>query len=95
MFDLAALERPPAWCTPSSRRPRSTPGRCWLRAAGAEVWVKHENHTPTGAFKVRGGLTYMDRLQRERAGGAAASSPPPAATMARAWPLPARAPACR
>lgn len=33
---------------------------------GAETWVKHENHTPTGAFKVRGGLTYVDRLQRER-----------------------------
>lgn len=29
---------------------------------GAKVWVKHENHTPTGAFKVRGGLTYLDRL---------------------------------
>jgi threonine dehydratase len=29
---------------------------------GAEVWVKHENHTPIGAFKVRGGLTYMKRL---------------------------------
>jgi threonine dehydratase len=27
---------------------------------GAEVWVKHENHTPTGAFKVRGGLVYAD-----------------------------------
>lgn len=33
---------------------------------GAEVWVKHENHTPTGAFKVRGGLVYMERLKRER-----------------------------
>jgi threonine dehydratase len=31
-----------------------------------EVWVKHENHTPTGAFKVRGGLVYLDRLRRER-----------------------------
>jgi len=31
---------------------------------GCEVWVKHENHTPTGAFKVRGGLVYMDRLKR-------------------------------
>jgi threonine dehydratase len=31
---------------------------------GAEVWVKHENHTPIGAFKVRGGLTYIDRLKR-------------------------------
>jgi threonine dehydratase len=33
---------------------------------GAEVWVKHENQTPTGAFKVRGGLVYADRLLRER-----------------------------
>lgn len=33
---------------------------------GAEVFVKHENHTPTGAFKVRGGLTYLDWLKRER-----------------------------
>lgn len=32
--------------------------------AGAEVWVKHENHTPIGAFKVRGGITYMDALKR-------------------------------
>ena len=32
--------------------------------AGCEVWVKHENHTPTGAFKVRGGLTFFDRLRR-------------------------------
>lgn len=29
---------------------------------GARVWVKHENHTPTGAFKVRGGLVLVDRL---------------------------------
>jgi threonine dehydratase len=33
---------------------------------GAEVWVKHENHTPTGAFKLRGGLIYAARLKRER-----------------------------
>ncbi|MGE4244761.1 MAG: threonine dehydratase [Parvibaculaceae bacterium] len=33
--------------------------------AGAEVWVKHENHTPTGAFKIRGGLVHM-RRRRER-----------------------------
>jgi len=31
-----------------------------------ECWVKHENHTPIGAFKVRGGLVYLDRLKRER-----------------------------
>jgi threonine dehydratase len=29
---------------------------------GMTVWVKHENHTPAGAFKVRGGLTYFARL---------------------------------
>ncbi|MFL5148071.1 MAG: threonine dehydratase [Microvirga sp.] len=33
---------------------------------GVEVVVKHENHTPIGAFKVRGGLTYVERLNRER-----------------------------
>jgi threonine dehydratase len=33
---------------------------------GVEVVVKHENHTPIGAFKVRGGLVYFDRLKRER-----------------------------
>jgi threonine dehydratase len=33
---------------------------------GVEVWVKHENHQPVGAFKVRGGLVYMNELkQRE------------------------------
>ena len=34
------------------------------RRAGCEVWVKHENHTPTGAFKVRGGLVLFDELHR-------------------------------
>ena len=33
---------------------------------GAHVVVKHENHTPIGAFKVRGGLVYFDRLKRQR-----------------------------
>jgi threonine dehydratase len=32
--------------------------------AGADVWVKHENHTPIGAFKVRGGVVYMEELKR-------------------------------
>ena len=35
---------------------------------GMTVWVKHENHTPTGAFKIRGGLTYFEALARERPG---------------------------
>jgi threonine dehydratase len=34
--------------------------------AGCEAWVKHENHTPVGAFKIRGGLVYMDWLRRMR-----------------------------
>ncbi len=33
-------------------------------AVGGEVWVKHENHTPTGAFKIRGGITFIDWLKR-------------------------------
>ena len=35
---------------------------------GATVWVKHENHTPVGAFKIRGGLTYFEALVREQPG---------------------------
>jgi threonine dehydratase len=36
--------------------------------AGAEVWLKHENHSPVGAFKLRGAVIYMDWLARERPG---------------------------
>jgi threonine dehydratase len=46
-----------------------TPAHAWPLLAerlGANLIVKHENHTPTGAFKVRGGLIYVDRLKRER-----------------------------
>lgn len=69
MFDLPALEAaarlvhavfPPtqqyAWPLLAAR-------------TGCEVWVKHENHTPTGAFKVRGGLVYMERLKQGRPSG--------------------------
>lgn len=45
-----------------------TPQYCWPllnERAEAEVWVKHENHSPVGAFKIRGGLVYMDWLRRE------------------------------
>lgn len=44
-----------------------TPQYAWpkLRSRiGCAVWVKHENHTPTGAFKVRGGVVYMERLEK-------------------------------
>jgi threonine dehydratase len=48
-----------------------TPQQRWPlldRRVGAQVWVKHENHTPVGAFKVRGGLVYFDALRRREAG---------------------------
>ena len=34
------------------------------REAGCELWIKHENHAPTGSFKMRGGLVYLDWLRR-------------------------------
>ena len=37
---------------------------------GVDVWMKHENHTPTGAFKVRGGLVYANRYRKRFPGGA-------------------------
>jgi threonine dehydratase len=46
-----------------------TPAHAWPLLAerlGTRVVVKHENHTPIGAFKVRGGLVYMERLKREQ-----------------------------
>jgi threonine dehydratase len=46
---------------------RPTPALSWpllVERLGCEVVVKHENHQPTGAFKVRGGLTYVDALMR-------------------------------
>jgi len=46
-----------------------TPQYAWpllCARVGAEVFVKHENHTPIGAFKLRGGLFYVERLKRER-----------------------------
>jgi threonine dehydratase len=44
-----------------------TPAYAWpllAKASGAEVIVKHENHTPTGSFKARGVLVYVDALRR-------------------------------
>ena len=46
----------------------ATPQYSWPllnERARTEIWVKHENHTPTGSFKVRGGLTLIDQLRRE------------------------------
>ena len=52
-----------------SKTVRPTPQICWpllSERCGCEVWVKHENHTPVGAFKIRGGLVYVDHLRRTR-----------------------------
>ena len=66
MFDLAELGR--AHAIVGAAMP-PTPAYAWPLLAGrlgAKTIVKHENHTPTGAFKVRGGVIYVDRLKRER-----------------------------
>src|SRR5882724_6773128 len=66
MFDLRELER--AHEIVGQAVP-PTPAHAWPLLAqrlGTTIVVKHENHTPTSAFKVRGGLIYLDRLKRER-----------------------------
>src|SRR5690348_2376589 len=66
IFDLGQLER--AQAIVGTAVP-PTPVHAWPLLAerlGTSVLVKHENHTPTGAFKVRGGLVYLDRLKREQ-----------------------------
>jgi threonine dehydratase len=66
MFDLAQLEQ--AHEVVAAAMP-PTPAYAWpllSQRLGASVVVKHENHTPIGAFKVRGGLVYVDRMKRER-----------------------------
>ncbi|EJN15098.1 threonine dehydratase [Bradyrhizobium sp. YR681] len=66
MFDLKELERAHEMVGTAMT---PTPAHAWPllgQRLGTHVVVKHENHTPTGAFKVRGGLVYLDRLKRER-----------------------------
>ncbi|WP_370134205.1 MULTISPECIES: threonine dehydratase [unclassified Bradyrhizobium] len=66
MFDLNELEHA---CAIVGQAVPATPAHAWPLLAerlGTQVLVKHENHTPIGAFKVRGGLVYLDRLKRER-----------------------------
>src|SRR5882757_2339792 len=68
MFDLRQLEQ--AHKIVGTAVP-PTPAYAWPLLAerlGTGVVVKHENHTPIGAFKVRGGLVYMERLKREQPG---------------------------
>jgi threonine dehydratase len=70
MFDLEQLER--AHAIVGAAVP-PTPAYAWPRLSerlGTAAIVKHEKHTPTAAFKVRGGLVYIDRIKRERPGTA-------------------------
>lgn len=62
--DLAAIE---AAAEVVYRDFAATPQYRWATLSqrlGTECWVKHENHTPVGAFKIRGGLTYFDALRQ-------------------------------
>jgi threonine dehydratase len=64
MFTLAELE---AAVPLVAKMVPPTPLHAWpllSKRTGAAVWVKHENHTPIGAFKVRGGVVYLDALKR-------------------------------
>lgn len=64
MFDRTSLE---AAASLIYRQLPPTPQYAWPLLAArthCEVWVKHENHTPVGSFKVRGGIVYVDSLLR-------------------------------
>jgi threonine dehydratase len=66
MFDLGQLERAHGVVTAAMPPTAAHQWPLLSERLGATAIVKHENHTPTGAFKVRGGLVYVDRLKRER-----------------------------
>jgi threonine dehydratase len=69
VLDAARQIRPYLSPTPLRRYPALD------RLVGAEVYVKHENHNPTGAFKVRGGVNLVSRLSEdERQRGVVAAS---------------------
>lgn len=60
MFDLEELEAAHRLVRSAMSPTAQIPWPLLAERAGCEVWVKHENHTPIGAFKVRGGLVWMD-----------------------------------
>lgn len=68
MFELSALRQAAELI---GRHNPPTPQYNWpllRQRLGCDLWVKHENHTPAGAFKVRGGLLYVDELLRREPG---------------------------
>ena len=80
--------------TPQYRWPLLEAGFAAAPGDGTAVWLKHENHSPVGAFKIRGGLVYLDRLLAAaiRPAGLVSAT---TATMASRLPLPPGAAACR
>ena len=64
MFSLTELLRAHEVVTEVMPRTPQYRWPCLCRHVGCEVWVKHENHTPIGSFKVRGGLVLLDDLHR-------------------------------
>ena len=71
MPDPELLETLRAAAATVRRRVPETPQYAWpllAQHAGLDVWVKHENHTRIGSFKLRGGAVYMDRLIRAEPG---------------------------
>jgi len=51
------------------RHMQPTPQYSWPlvnQRLGIEAWIKHENHTPVGAFKLRGALVYMDWIKQSQ-----------------------------
>lgn len=66
LFTIDELEAAAALVHSQMQR---TPEYSWPllnEKVGTEVWVKHENHGPTGAFKVRGGITFIDWIKRTK-----------------------------
>ena len=69
MFDLRQLEEA---ATLVNAAVPPTPQYAWpllAQRTGCDIWVKHENHTPAGAFKVRGGLVYLDDYHKRQPNG--------------------------
>jgi len=65
-MELPSLEQIRAAQTLIYRHMPPTPQYSWPllnERLGCEAWVKHENHTPVGAFKLRGALVYLNRLR--------------------------------
>ncbi|MBV8207440.1 MAG: threonine dehydratase [Acidobacteria bacterium] len=67
-FSLSQLETAAALV---HQHVQPTPQYSWpllSRRLGCEAWLKHENHTRLGAFKMRGGIVYLEAMRRQNPG---------------------------